>query len=189
MNVATMMRRLEEGGFTPGQATALAEVLHDEVVERIATKEDLARLETTVAKDIAHVGQRLDRVETELQRMDGKIDRLRDDLDQKIDRLRDDLDQKIDRFRDELEQKIDHLRGDLEQKIDHFRGGLEQKIDRSRDDLEQKLDLMLGQGLERTQRLAQADNRATIKWVAGMMIVQTAALLTGVIGLVKLLLL
>jgi septal ring factor EnvC (AmiA/AmiB activator) len=155
MNVATMMRRLEEGGFSPGQATALAEVLHDEVVERIATKEDLARLETAMAgdlarletamaKDTAHVEERLDRVE-------GRLDRVENNLQ---------------RFRDELEQKIDQ----------------------AKDELEKQIRLIVGHEFERSRRLSQEDNLATIKWVAGMMIVQTVALLTGAIGLVKLLL-
>jgi hypothetical protein len=39
MNVAAMVRRLESGGFTHDQAAILAEVLHDEVTEQIATKE------------------------------------------------------------------------------------------------------------------------------------------------------
>ena len=39
MNVATVMRRLEHGGFTHDQAAILAEVLDQEVVQKIATKE------------------------------------------------------------------------------------------------------------------------------------------------------
>jgi hypothetical protein len=116
MNVATMMRRLEEGGFSPGQATALAEVLHDEVVERIATKEDLARLET-------YVDKHLDRIEGRLVK----------------------------------------------------------------DDPEQEIRLVMGHEAERSRRLGQEGNRATIKWIGGMMIVQTVAMLTGTFGLIKLL--
>jgi hypothetical protein len=39
MNMATIIRRLEGGGFTHDQATSLGEVFQDEIVDKIATKE------------------------------------------------------------------------------------------------------------------------------------------------------
>jgi excinuclease UvrABC ATPase subunit len=88
MNVATVVRRLENGGFTHAQAAILAEVLHDEVTAQIATKE--------------HV------------------------------------------------------------------------------------DLVVDRASERLEKMIHVEGKSTIKWVAGMMVVQTAAILTGTVGLVKL---
>jgi hypothetical protein len=39
MNPAAIVRRLEQGGFTHEQAVSVSEVLQDEIVDRIATKE------------------------------------------------------------------------------------------------------------------------------------------------------
>ncbi len=90
MNVAAVVRRLESGGFSHDQAAILAEVLHDEVTEQIATKE--------------HV------------------------------------------------------------------------------------DLVVDRASERVEKMIHLESKSTIKWVAGMMVVQTVAILTGTVGLVKLLL-
>jgi len=90
MNVAAVVRRLESGGFSHDQAAVLAEVLHDEVTEQIATKE--------------HV------------------------------------------------------------------------------------DLVVDRASERLEKMIHLESKSTIKWVAGMMVVQTVAILTGTVGLVKLLL-
>jgi hypothetical protein len=88
MNVAAVMRGLESGGFTHDQAAVLAEVLHNEVVQKIATR--------------------------------------------------------------------DHV------------------------------DLVVDRASERLEKLIHMESKSTIKWVAGMMVVQTVAILTGTVGLVKL---
>lgn len=88
MNVAAVVRRLEDGGFAPDQAAILAEVLHEEVTAQIATKE--------------HV------------------------------------------------------------------------------------DLVVDRASERLAKMIHVESKSTIKWVAGMMVVQTVAILTGTVGLVKL---
>jgi hypothetical protein len=89
MNVAVVIRRLETGGFTHDQAAILAEVLHDEVTQQIATKE--------------HV------------------------------------------------------------------------------------DLVVDRASERLEKMIHVESKSTVKWVAGMMVVQTVAILSGTVGLVKLL--
>lgn len=152
MNVATMTRRLEEGGFTQEQAMALAEVMHEEMVERLATKDDLGRVEEKLDRTMGGLERRLDRLE---QRIDG--------LDQKIDRFRDELDHKIDRFREELEQRIEQVRQDLREYIH----------------------VVVGEASARLEKTIQQESKSTVKWVAGIIIVQTVALLTSVIGLVK----
>jgi hypothetical protein len=88
MNVAAVLRRLENGGSTHDQAAVLAEVLHDEVVPQIATK--------------------------------------------------------------------DHV------------------------------DLVVDRASERLEKLIHMESKSTVKWVAGMMVLQTVAILTGTVGLVKL---
>jgi len=83
-----MVRRLESGGFTHDQAAILAEVLHGEVTEQIATKE--------------HV------------------------------------------------------------------------------------DLVVDRASERLEKMIHVESKSTMKWVAAMMVVQTVAILTETVGLVKL---
>jgi hypothetical protein len=90
MNVAAVVRRLENGGFSHDQAAILAEVLHEEITEQVATKE--------------HV------------------------------------------------------------------------------------DLVIDRASERLEKIIHLETKSTIKWVAGMMVVQTVAILTGTVGLVRLLL-
>jgi hypothetical protein len=85
-----VVRRLENGGFSHHQGAILAEVLHDEIAEQVATKE--------------HV------------------------------------------------------------------------------------DLVVDRASERLGKMIHLESKGTIKWVAGMMVVQTVAILTGTVGLVKLLL-
>jgi hypothetical protein len=46
MNVAAVVRRLENGGFNHDQAAILAEVLHEEITDQIATKELSTSLST-----------------------------------------------------------------------------------------------------------------------------------------------
>jgi hypothetical protein len=88
MNVAAVVRRLESGGFSHDQAAILAEVLHDEIAEQIATKE--------------HV------------------------------------------------------------------------------------DLVIDRASERLEKMIHVESKSTVEWIAGMMVVQTVAILTGTVGLVKL---
>jgi hypothetical protein len=50
------------------------------------------------------------------------------------------------------------------------------------------VDLVVGRASERLGRAIHLESKSTIKSMAGMMIVQTVAILTGTVGLVKLLL-
>jgi hypothetical protein len=50
------------------------------------------------------------------------------------------------------------------------------------------VDLVIDRASERLEKMIHLESRSTIKWVAGMMVVQTVAILTGTVGLVKLLL-
>jgi hypothetical protein len=90
MNVAAVVRRLENGGFSHDQAAILAEVPHDEITEQVATKEHI--------------------------------------------------------------------------------------------------DLVVDRASERLEKMIHLESKSTIKWMAGMMVVQTVAILAGTVGLVKLLL-
>lgn len=48
------------------------------------------------------------------------------------------------------------------------------------------VDLVVERASERLEKTIHIKGKSTIKWVAGMMIVQTVAILTGTVGLVKL---
>jgi hypothetical protein len=50
------------------------------------------------------------------------------------------------------------------------------------------VDLVVDRASERLEKMIYSESKSTIKWMAGMMIVQTVAILTGTVGLVKLLL-
>ena len=39
---------------------------------------------------------------------------------------------------------------------------------------------------ERLEKMIHVESKSTVKWLAGMMVVQTVAILTGTVGLVKL---
>ena len=50
------------------------------------------------------------------------------------------------------------------------------------------VDLVVDRASERFEKMIHLESKSTIKWVAGMMVVQTVAILTGTVGLAKLLL-
>ena len=50
------------------------------------------------------------------------------------------------------------------------------------------VDLVVDRASERLEKMIHSESKSTIKWVAGMMVVQTDAILTGTVGLVKVLL-
>jgi hypothetical protein len=50
------------------------------------------------------------------------------------------------------------------------------------------VDLVIDRASERLEKMIHFESKSTIKGVAGMMVVQTVAILTGTVGLVKLLL-
>jgi hypothetical protein len=50
------------------------------------------------------------------------------------------------------------------------------------------VDLVVDRASERLEKMIYSESKSTIKWMAGMMIVQTVAILSGTVGLVKLLL-
>ena len=50
------------------------------------------------------------------------------------------------------------------------------------------VDLVVDRASERLEKMIHLESKSTIKWVAGMMVVQTVAILTGTVGLVKVLL-
>ena len=50
------------------------------------------------------------------------------------------------------------------------------------------VDLVIDRASERLEKMSHLESKSTIKGVAGMMVVQTVAILTGTVGLVKLLL-
>jgi hypothetical protein len=48
------------------------------------------------------------------------------------------------------------------------------------------VDLVVDRASERLEKMIHMEGKSTIKWVGGMMVVQTVAILTGTVGLVKL---
>ena len=56
MNVAAIVRHLEQGGFSHDQAISLTEVFQDEVIEKIATKE---YVDLVIKREIALLENRI----------------------------------------------------------------------------------------------------------------------------------
>ena len=56
MNVAGIVRHLEQGGFSHDQAISLSEVSQDEVIEKIATKE---YVDLVIKREIALLENRI----------------------------------------------------------------------------------------------------------------------------------
>ena len=50
------------------------------------------------------------------------------------------------------------------------------------------VDFVVDRASERLEKMVHLESTSTIKWIASMMVVQTVAILTGTVGLVKLLL-
>ena len=50
------------------------------------------------------------------------------------------------------------------------------------------VNLVVDRASERLEKMIHLESKSTIKWVAGMMVVQPVAILTGTVGLVKLIL-
>ena len=51
----------------------------------------------------------------------------------------------------------------------------------------QHVELVVDHASERLEKMIHLESKSTIKWAAGMMVVQTLAILTGTVGLMKLL--
>jgi hypothetical protein len=49
------------------------------------------------------------------------------------------------------------------------------------------VDLVVDGASERLEKMIHVESKSTVKWVASMMVVQTVAILSGTVGLVKLL--
>jgi hypothetical protein len=56
MNLAAIVRRLEQGGFTHDQAMSLSEVCQDEIIDKIATKE---YVDLVIRREIALLENRI----------------------------------------------------------------------------------------------------------------------------------
>jgi hypothetical protein len=50
------------------------------------------------------------------------------------------------------------------------------------------VDLVVDRATKRLEKMIHLESKSTIKWIAGVMVVQTVAILTGTVGLVRLLL-
>src|ERR671911_294930 len=70
MNAAHAIRRLEEAGFTHQQATGVVEVVHGEVIEKVATRDYVGEQIALVRKDLA---EQLGAVRQELSKQIGAV--------------------------------------------------------------------------------------------------------------------
>jgi hypothetical protein len=162
MNAGRAIRHLEEAGFSPQQATGLIEVIQDDVLDQIATKDfvELAceRVKTELRSDI-HA------LRAELR---GDIGGLRTELKGDIGGLGTELKGDIGGLRTEIKGDIGGLRTELEGDI----GGLGTEL---KGDIH-TLDRSFG---DRHLRL--------VMWLCGVAVLQTATIIFGTVGLIEIL--
>jgi len=154
-------------------AEALERLEHRPLPDNVATSEQLRETELRLQKEIEQV-----RHETELIRAELKqdIEQVRAELKQDIEQVRAELKQDIEQVRAELKQDIAALHADLEKRT----GELDVKIEQVRAELNVKIEQVradLGRDIERIK----AD---TLKWVAGLLVVQGAAVVGAITALV-----
>jgi len=143
-------------------AEALERLEHRPLPDNVATSDQLRETELRLQKEIEQV-----RHETEL---------IRAELKQDIEQVRAELKQDIEQVRAELKQDIAALHADLEKRT----GELDVKIEQVRAELNVKIEQVradLGRDIERIK----AD---TLKWVAGLLVVQGAAVVGAITALV-----
>jgi hypothetical protein len=189
MNAAAMIRRFEAGGFTHEQATCLAETLTDEVEATVATREfveqAIARALTRfAAEDLAAL--RRDFAE--------ELHALRREMASKEDHAA--LVDEMAQMRREMATKDDIRR--LDARIDELAGRMATKDDirgmATKDDMR---DMATNATLERLRKemvtkeyvdsVASQAKAEIIKWHAGIVIVQTVAVLSAAVAIGRLL--
>ena len=99
-------------------------------------------------------------IERKIDKLDQKVDVVKNDLEKKIDKL----DQKIDTVKSDLEKKIDTVKNDLEKKMD--------KLDNRMDRLEDKFDIL------------GAKFDSLNKWAFGLVVVLIVGFIGMVVGMV-----
>jgi hypothetical protein len=180
MNAAGMIRRFEAGGFTHEQAVCLAETLTDEVESTVATRE--------------FVEQAIERALTRFAAED--LAALRREFGEDLNALRRDFTEELHALRREMASKEDHAT--LVDEMAQMRREMATKDDirgmATKDDIR---DMATNAALdwlrkematkEYVDSVVSQAKAEIIKWHAGMMIVQTVALLSAAVAISRLL--
>ena len=109
----TFASNLQDAGMDEKQAKALAKGLYnsqDRIIENLATKIDVEKLESKIEK----LDSKIDMVKQELE---SKIDKLDAKFDAKIDKL----DSKVDLIRKDMETSNNLIRKDMESNHQHVK--------------------------------------------------------------------
>jgi hypothetical protein len=180
MNAAAMIRRFEAGGFTHEQATCLAETLTDEVEATVATREfveqAIARALTRfAAEDLAALRRDFAEELHALRReMASKEDHAA--LVDEMAQMRREMATKDDIRR--LDARIDELAGRMATKEDMRDMATNATLERLRKEMVTK---------EYVDSVASQAKAEIIKWHAGIVIVQTVAVLSAAVAIGRLL--
>ncbi len=105
----TYAKKLEEAGFTPQQAEVQAFALADIVDERLATKEDIRRLEEVMKAnriaaehDTALIRKDIEQIHKDIEQIHLKIEALRESTKKDIKHLETQMDLKLEAMRSSL---------------------------------------------------------------------------------------
>ena len=88
--------RLKKAGVEAGQAEAMSHALNDELVDGVATKQDVGNAVVELKGEIAKVDARIDAMDAKLEAMDQKFEAKFEAMDQKFDAKFEAMDQKSD---------------------------------------------------------------------------------------------
>ena len=95
--------RLKKAGVEAGQAEAMSHALNDELVDGVATKQDVGNAVVELKGEIAKVDARIDAMDAKLVAIDEKFDAKFDAMDQKFEAM----DAKFEAKFDAMDQKFD----------------------------------------------------------------------------------
>ena len=130
----TSHERVVEQVADLGERVAGLESARDAENPHLATKADIARMETQIEHTQELIGQLDKKIDARYDQLDEKIDARYDQLDKKIDARYDQLDKKIDARYDQLDKKIDEQSDVYQSKLDAqselLQKILEQRINR-----------------------------------------------------------
>ena len=174
----TSHERVVEQVADLGERVTGLESARDAENPHLATKADIARLETQIGHTQEQIGQLDKKIDARYDQLDKKIDANHDQLDKKIDARYDQLDKKIDANHDQLDKKIDAVYDHLDKKIDANHDQLNKKIDEQSDVYQSKLDAQT----EMMQKILEQRINRLIGWLLGTVIAVAALILSQLSG-------
>lgn len=84
-----------------------------------------------------------------------------------------------------MNQRANRVEDDLGPRFDRRSAQWDQRIDRVIDDLKDYIRVVIDGAVARVEATIQRESKRTVKWIAGIIVVQTVVLFTILIGVVE----